>query len=143
MSLGDELDDPTYLGDVNASNVPHLNGSSFGAAAVLDYDEKAATNAYATDYPPHHNPAAATQPQGYAFDDPHSDYTSYPPPVQPQPSPVHGAPYDWEGSDGAYSSEHGYTGMTRQTSTSPTMQMAGVGAGGMTFPQPQAPSHHY
>jgi hypothetical protein len=161
MSLGDELDDPAYLGDVTPNHVPALNGSAFGSTAMLDYDEKAAVPPGAMTYDPdyaHHRDLGPQQgygyddhhnqgpQQGYGFDDHQSDYTSYPPPVQPQPSPVHGAPYDqWDrsSSDGAhYSAENGYSGMTRQTS--PTMAtMAGVGAGAMTFPQAQAPSHHH
>lgn len=132
MSLGDDLDGPEYITVMEGGDTA-LHGSNFGSSPMLnDYDEKTGQL---------YDPAAQQQQQSqqhggqYAYSD-HEDYNSYPP-VQPQPSPIHGAPYDWESHDGHYQPDNGYSGMTRQESP----PMAGVGAGpggiapGMTFPQ--------
>lgn len=134
MSLGDELDGPAYLDDVNPNTVA-LSGSNFGSATMLhEYDEKTVSpQHYEHDYPPQ-----GQHPHGYGFDDAHGDYTSYPPAVQPQNTPPATA-YEWESSEGAYSGENGYAGMHRQTS--PTM--AGVGANAVSYPHVQQPGHHY
>ncbi|CAK9784172.1 hypothetical protein CC85DRAFT_281816 [Cutaneotrichosporon oleaginosum] len=152
MSLGSELDEPQYLQPEN--DYPHngaqggLGGSAFGAAADFNnYDSEK----YAYDpNPPQHR---AVSP--YSYDD--DNYTTFPPPVQPQPSPVHGVRPDWA-TDGSYSDGHtGHNGYaTMHRGNSPPMAgvgsyfasgqhspppMAGVGAGGMGYPPPQQP--HY
>jgi hypothetical protein len=155
MSLGSELDEPQYLQPEN--DYPHgaqggLGGSAFGAAADFNsyenekylYDPSQPQHGYDPNQPQHRAPSP------YSYDD--DNYTSFPPPVQPQPSPVHGVRPDWA-TDGSYSDGHnGYATMHR--GNSPPMAgvgsyfpqphspppMAGVGAGAMSYP-PQQP--HY
>lgn len=148
MSLGSELDEPQYLQPEN--DYPHngaqggLGGSAFGAAADFNnYDNE--KYAFDPNTPQHR----AVSPYNYDED----NYTTFPPAVQPQPSPVHGVRPDWA-TDGSYSDGHnGYAAMHR--GNSPPMAgvgsyfpnqhspppMAGVGAGGMGYPPPQQP--HY
>lgn len=125
MSLGSDLeDDPQYITVTQGAQDP-LNGSNFGGNQMLDpYDEKAGGGMY--DPGQHGHVAPGGQ---YAYSD-HEDYTSYPPAVQQQPSPVHGAPYDWESHDGHYNQDQGYAGMSRQES--PPMAGVGAGPGGLT-----------
>ncbi|KAL1413350.1 hypothetical protein Q8F55_001109 [Vanrija albida] len=126
MSLGSDLEGPAYLQDDNPS-VSALNGSSFGSPAGLhDYNEKAAyfdpgatTSHHSDVYSP--APVNLTPGEVYHPGHPgsygsHDDYTSYPPAVRPQPSPVHGVTeYDWEQSQ-AQDPYGGYVGATRQES---------------------------
>lgn len=128
MSLGSDLDGPAYMSpdtDI-APNSTGLSGSNFGAASMLN-------DSYSEKYDPNGPRRGSSL---YGYDD---DYTSFPPPVQPQPSPVHGVRYDWE-TDASYPDHHNqqYAAMQRGGSHSPPM--AGVGAGAVSYP-PQQP--HY
>lgn len=112
MSLGSDYDGPTYQSDEN-----HAGGSNYVGPDL--YDDAAVS------YPP----GSQTQ---YVYD--HGDnYSTFPPAVQPQPSPVHGAPFDWESSEGAYQGypADGYNNMARQES--PPM-------GSMAMPSPNVPN---
>lgn len=140
MSLGSDLDGPAYMQEDHPS-VGALNGSSFGSPAGLhDYNEKAAYFDPAATAGHHGGDAYNTGPIGLAPGEvyhptshsgggsygEHDDYTSYPPAVRPQPSPVHGvAEYDWEQAQ-AQDPYGGYVGATRQES--PPSGMTGVGS---------------
>lgn len=142
MSLGSDLDGPSYMTPDSeiANPTSGLNGSNFGATSMLsdNYDEKAYDSVYSDPAGAAAAPHGHHGSNGYGYDD---DYTSFPPPVQPQPSPVHGVQYDWE--DGSYSDHHQqYAAMQR--GGSPPMAMAGVGAGAASFPQAHQPhAGHY
>ncbi|BEI86329.1 hypothetical protein CcaverHIS002_0606160 [Cutaneotrichosporon cavernicola] len=116
MSLGSELDEPQYLQSENEyPQQGGLGGSTFGAAADFNNYDNEKFN-YAPTSPQHRT----VSPYGYDED----NYTSFPPPVQPQPSPVHGVRPDWA-TDGSFSDGHnGYATMHRDNSP----PMAGVGS---------------
>ncbi|BEJ17202.1 hypothetical protein CspHIS471_0606030 [Cutaneotrichosporon sp. HIS471] len=117
MSLGSELEEPQYLQSENEypQQQGGLGGSTFGAAADFNNYDNEKFN-YAPTSPQHRT----VSPYGYDDD----NYTSFPPPVQPQPSPVHGVRPDWA-TDGSFSDGHnGYANMHRDNSP----PMAGVGS---------------
>lgn len=121
MSLGSDLEGPTY--GSSEHNGTALNGSDFGGGVMLHdipYDEK----------------RPAYDQQVYE----HDDFTSYPPAIRPQPSPVHGVQYDWDDQAGYMDQQYGgadpsYPPMHRQDS--PPMAGVGAGGGGVSY------QHHY
>ncbi|GMK57555.1 hypothetical protein CspeluHIS016_0403890 [Cutaneotrichosporon spelunceum] len=116
MSLGSELEEPQYLQSENEySQQAGLGGSTFGAAADFNnYDNEK------YGYAPPSPQGRTISPYGYDDD----NYTTFPPPVQPQPSPVQGVRPDWA-TDGSYSDGHnGYATMHRDNSP----PMTGVGS---------------